>query len=128
MKDNSHEAIIFFDGNCNLCNWAVDFVIRRDKGYFKFASLQSSAGKKLGDDLPDSVVLSENGNIFTRSEAGIRIAIRLENYGWVTIFRVIPTSVRDVIYDFIAKNRFNFFGRRNTCRLPTAEEANRFLA
>jgi len=129
------QAIIFFDGVCNLCNGFVQFVIERDKeNYFRFSSLQAEAArpylencgispKELG-----SVVLYENGKCFTRSAAALRILKRLSG-GWPALFGfiIIPRFIRDLVYDFIARNRYRWFGKQESCWLPTPELKSRFL-
>lgn len=133
--DLFHHPIILFDGVCNLCNSFVDFVIRRDaRGVFRFASLQSDLGhqRTIGcSNLPlgvDSVILVEGEKCYVRSTAALRILRRLDfpwPLGYVLI--IFPRSVRDIVYDYIARNRYRWFGKRETCRLPTDEELTRFL-
>ncbi|CAN5648749.1 thiol-disulfide oxidoreductase DCC family protein [soil metagenome] len=128
-------AVILFDGVCTLCNRSVQFIIRRDAdGYFNFASLQSSAGRRLiqrhglDQDQADSVILVEGGRAYGRSDAALRI---VRNLGGVwpvmTVFRIVPRSVRDRLYDWIASNRYRWFGRREECMIPTPELRRRFL-
>lgn len=126
---------MLFDGVCNLCNRMVDFVIRRDPaGRFRFASLQSSIGSDLaaahGIDASElsSMVLIEDGEAYTQSTAALRVYRKLRGpVRWLWLFRMVPESMRNVLYRFIAKRRYRWFGQRKTCRLPTAEEAARFL-
>ncbi len=129
------ERIILFDGVCNLCNSSVNFVIDRDtQQYFKFASLQSEFGqqqvKRIGGDPSqlNSIVLIEGDRFYRKSTAALRIARKLTG-GWPLLyaFIVIPPFVRDVVYDFIAKNRYRWFGKEATCRIPTPELSHRFL-
>ncbi|MBI1193464.1 MAG: DUF393 domain-containing protein [Bacteroidetes bacterium] len=128
------ESVILFDGVCNLCNNAVDFVIRRDrKGVFRYGALQSEAAIKLLAQHPlpanlDSIVLIQDQRIFIRSGAAIRIARHLGS-GWplLTVFLLVPAPVRDAVYDWIARNRYRWFGRKDSCRLPTLEEQALFL-
>ncbi len=129
---NKH--VIFFDGYCNLCNASVDFVIRRDKkNKFLFDSLQSDfASEKICPLIPkntDSIVVWTNsGNLLLKSSAGLFIAKELGGFLKIlTIFKPLPVSFRDSIYVFIAKNRYRWFGKSDTCRLPTSEEKLRFL-
>lgn len=127
--------VILFDGECNLCNRAVDFIMRHDKrAVFKFASLQSGIGKRLIEDCPDispagdTVVLVVNGKCWERSDAAIKIAAALPApYSWLTLFRLIPKFFRDGVYNLVARNRLRWFGKRDSCRLPTATEQQRFL-
>lgn len=127
-------AIILFDGVCNLCNQSVQFIISRDpSGFFRFASIQSEIGKELIrkhgeiEDI-DSIILLENQESFLKSDAVIRISSHLKGgYSLLRIFQVIPRPIRDRIYDIIAKNRYKWFGRRNSCMIPTEEISKRFL-
>ena len=128
-------SIVLFDGVCNLCNTAVDFIIRHDsRGKFLFASLQSAAGQELlrHYQLPtesyDSMVLLKQGKLYLRSEAALTIAAELPG-GWrlFGIFKLVPVFLRDAVYNFIARNRFRFWGKKESCRLPTPEERSRFL-
>ena len=129
---------ILFDGVCNLCNSAVQWVIERDKkGRFDFASLQSDAarrelGKVMGaeeiDALPDSIVLVDSDGVHTRSAAVLRIARELGSpYALLGLGVVVPRPIRDAVYDLIARNRYRWFGRRDTCMRPTPDIAARFL-
>ncbi len=128
-------AVILFDGVCDLCNGFVQFVIARDPARrFRFASLQSDAaqrcleGADIAADVPDSIVLLEEGRLFTRSTAVLRIARRLR-FPWSLAFAliVIPRPVRDWFYDVVARNRYRWFGTRETCMIPTPELEERFL-
>jgi predicted DCC family thiol-disulfide oxidoreductase YuxK len=132
---NTPHPIILFDGVCNLCNGAVQFIIKRDPdGVFRFASLQSEQAQKLLSHLKysstviDSILLVDNGIVFSHSDAAIRIASRL-NGGWkyVSVFKWLPKSLRDGLYKLVANNRYRFFGKREVCMLPSAELKSRFL-
>jgi predicted DCC family thiol-disulfide oxidoreductase YuxK len=127
--------VILFDGVCNLCNGAVRFVIERDRAArFQFAALQSAAAAPLlgdaasGQSLPDSIVLVENGRVFTRSTAALRIARGL-SFPWSAAywFIAVPRPFRDWVYDLVARNRYNWFGRRDICMVPTPALRARFL-
>ncbi len=129
------QPVIVFDGVCNLCNAAVDFVIRRDrKGVFQFAPNQSYAGEEivevagLGEQEADTIVLWENGATYVRSAAVLRISRHL-GFPWKLAYGliVVPRPLRDLLYRLIAGNRYRVFGRRDTCRVPTPEERSRFL-
>lgn len=128
-------AIILFDGVCNLCNGAVQFVIKRDdKRQFLFASLQSEEGRNIlkeNNFFTDGVysfILVENGRIFDRSTAALRVAKRLRiPWKWLYIFIAVPKFIRDAVYDFIAKNRYRWFGKKDECMVPTTELKERFL-
>ncbi len=129
---------MLFDGVCNLCNATVNFIIDRDPGHhFRFASLQSDAGKELlrahgvtpqesGD--PDSILLVQGDRVLERSTAALHIARGLAG-GWklLYLFIVVPRFVRDVVYRFIARHRYRWFGKSDTCRVPTPELRARFL-
>ncbi len=128
-------GIILFDGVCNLCNGAVKFVIKRDKkNYFKFASLQSEAGKQilhayhLPADASDSFLLVENKKIFNRSTAALRVVKHLKSL-WPLLycFIIVPKFIRDGVYNFVAGNRYQWFGKTNECMLPTPELQSKFL-
>lgn len=129
------QPIILFDGICNFCNGAVNFIIRQDKkAVFKFAPLQSKKGQELVEkfNLPktnfDSFVLIENGKAYKRSTAGLRLYNKLPWYWkWTQVFWIIPGFLRNGIYDLIAKNRYKWFGKKETCMIPTPEVKNRFL-
>ena len=129
------QAVILFDGVCNLCNGSVNFIIDRDKQqYFKFASLQSDEAAQLlaAHALPanslDSIVLVEGGRLYLRSTAALRVARRLSG-GWPLfyVFMVIPPFIRNAVYNLIARNRYKWFGKAAACRIPTPELKSRFL-
>ena len=128
------KELVFFDGHCNLCNGAIDFIIRRDPTFiFVFESLQSNASKKiLPEQLMKSleyiVVKKRNGEVLTKSTAVFFIAARLSSPTRIfTYFRYLPTFLTDFFYSLIAKNRYKLFGRREVCRMPTEEDKLRFL-
>lgn len=129
-------ALVLFDGVCNLCNGAVNFIIDRDpNGYFRFAPLQSEPARKYlkgtpvsNDDL-DTIVLIENGTPYVRSTAVLRIARHLTRpWPLLALFLVVPRFVRDAVYRRIAHHRYDWFGKRDQCRRPTPKLKNRFLA
>lgn len=132
MSTENNKPIIFFDGVCNLCNRFVDFLIRRDKyNRFFIASLQGkTATDKLSglENIPDSVVLLYGGKLYFESSAVLKIFSILAR-GWqlTSIFWLIPKPLRDHIYKYIARNRYNWFGKKEACRLPTQEEREKFL-
>lgn len=127
--------IILFDGHCNLCNASVQFVIRRDRrGLFKFAALQTEAGRRLvaesggGEIVFDSVLLIERGNVYQRSGAALRIARRLDGLWPVLfVFILVPPPLRDLVYNWIARNRYRWFGRREACMIPEPGLNDRFI-
>ncbi len=132
----TNKSVILFDGVCNLCNSSIDFIIQRDKNdQFLVGPLQEKEGKELTSkfDVPqdymDSLVLVEEDEIFFKSTAALKIAKHLSG-GWPALYPLIylPKGFRDVVYDWIARNRYKWFGKKNTCRLPTPEEAAKFLS
>ena len=135
MNKQLTHSIILFDGVCNLCNGAVNFVIKRDPGnVFKFTPLQEKQGvlllKKHAVDSKklDSIVLIENGNVYIKSSAALRIARKMSNL-WPLFFvlLIIPSFIRDGVYDFIAKNRYKWFGKKEQCMIPTPGLREKFL-
>ena len=129
-------AIVLFDGVCNFCDRSVNFIIERDPGgYFKFAPLQSEIGEKLlaenGVDKveTDSVVLIEDGKVYTHSTAALRVARRLEGaWKWFYYLIFVPRPIRDAFYKIFAKYRYRLFGKKDECMLPSPEIRARFLA
>ncbi|RLQ96230.1 thiol-disulfide oxidoreductase DCC family protein [Falsibacillus albus] len=126
-------GVILFDGVCNFCNGSVQFILKRDAGYFRFASLQSEAGQRLLNDHQmeprlDSFFLIENGRLFIKSTAALRVCRHLKG-AWKLfyILLIIPKSLRDFVYDMIAKNRYKWFGKQESCRIPSPGEKERFL-
>lgn len=130
------QSVILFDGVCNLCNSSIDFILKRDKeNRFLVGALQEEAGKRLlarfqvKPEYLDSLVLVENGEIFFRSTAALKIARNLSGFWpFFYVFMAIPTSVRDWVYNWIGKNRYRWFGKKNTCRLPSPGEKAKFLS
>jgi predicted DCC family thiol-disulfide oxidoreductase YuxK len=128
--------VVLFDGVCNLCNGWVRFVMRRDpRRRFRFASLQSTFGAEslrrhgLPDDYLGSILLLADGVLYARSDAVLRIAGQLR-WPWpvLCVFVVVPRVVRDIVYDWVARNRYRWFGKRESCLLPNAQDAARFLS
>ncbi|MFT4598450.1 MAG: putative DCC family thiol-disulfide oxidoreductase YuxK [Bacteroidia bacterium] len=126
--------IVLFDGVCNLCNRSVDFIIRHEKSHkLQFASLQSDVGKSIVnksglDEIPDSVMLYVDGKLLIRSDAVLAISTYLKRpYAYGIIFKYVPKILRDSVYNLIAKNRYRWFGKKETCRVPSADERERFL-
>jgi len=130
-----NRSIILFDGICNLCNSAVQFVIKRDKrNNFLFASLQSTSGQELlqRHNLPpvnnSSFVLIENENTYLGSTGALRVAKKLNGiWPLLYIFIIVPKFIRDTVYYWIAKNRYKWFGKKNECMVPTPALKARFL-
>ncbi len=135
MKKINNKSVVFFDGVCNLCNSSIQFIIKHDsKNNFLFAPLQSEDSKKLLNQHKytiyelNTVVLLKDGKVFTKSSAALHIAKKLKSFWSILwIFIIIPKPIRDVVYDFIAKNRYKWFGKKESCMLPTAEIKNKFL-
>ncbi|MGV0969869.1 MULTISPECIES: thiol-disulfide oxidoreductase DCC family protein [unclassified Empedobacter] len=127
--------IILFDGICNLCNQSVQFVIEHDKkNQFRFASLQSDFGQNflkennLDATQFDSVVFIEDDKFYTKSSAALKISKYLDGItSLLTIFMIVPKPLRDVVYSFIAKNRYRWFGKQESCWLPSPELKAKFL-
>ena len=127
--------VVVFDGVCNLCNRSVRFILRHEaEPRFQFAPLQSSAGARLlrqrnfsVDDLRTFVLVSDE-RTYVRSDAAIRIARHLKG-GWKLLgfLRIVPRPLRDWVYDVVARNRYRWFGRTDTCMVPTPELRSRFL-
>lgn len=133
-EDTPH-PIVLFDGVCNLCNGSVQFLLKRDpQGLFRFASLQSEAGRSLmrrhglDPEALSSVVVIDDGRVWRESSAALRIARYLPG-GWklLRVFAVVPRPLRDAVYRLIARNRYRWFGKQETCWLPTPELKGRFL-
>lgn len=138
MKENTkNKKIILFDGVCNLCNGAVLFIIKRDRNdKFRFATLQGSLGKKLTDERNidtakvDSIILIDPGvAYYARSTAALEIA---KEFGglWILLRPleyILPEKLRDGIYNFIARNRYKWFGKKDQCMIPTPELRAKFL-
>jgi len=127
--------IILFDGVCNFCNFWVNFIIDRDENdIYKFAAMQSEAGKKLLLEFKlntsdfDSFVLIINDKHFRKSTAALKISKELKNIVKLLYpLIILPKPIRDLFYDLVAKNRYKFFGKRDECRIPTDEEKEKFL-
>ncbi|KKK36774.1 thiol-disulfide oxidoreductase [Mesobacillus campisalis] len=126
--------VVLFDGECNFCDASVQFIIQRDpKGVFHFASLQSDAGEELArkhhirDDV-DSMVLIEGDKVYYKSAAALRISRHLKG-AWKLLYglMIIPAPVRNAAYDVIAKNRYKWFGKKESCMLPPPSVRKRFL-
>lgn len=152
MSASKDYRIVAFDGICNLCNSTVNWIIDNDpKQQFKFIALQDiDRLEKSGFDLKDlqftekstsvnsesnrdesqmqSVYLIEQGKIYNKSTAVLRICRQLSGlYPLLYLYILIPRTLRDTVYDFIAKNRYHWFGRRKECRVPSAALKDRFL-
>lgn len=130
-----YHNIILFDGVCNLCNAAVNFVIDHDdKNIFRFASLQSDIGQQLlkanglNTQEFNSFLLVQNDKILQKSTAALTVATQLGGILKIAaIFLIIPAFIRDMVYDYISKNRYRWFGKTESCRMPTPELKAKFL-
>ena len=131
-----NKKIILFDGVCNLCNSAVQFVIKHDKkDTFRFVALQSVLGQEIlayiGIDAEniDSIVLYEPGiAYYYKSDAALQIARNLDGiFSFGTIFKIIPTGIRNYLYDYIARHRYQGYGKKESCMIPSAELKIKFL-
>jgi predicted DCC family thiol-disulfide oxidoreductase YuxK len=126
--------IVLFDGECNFCDASVQFIIQRDpKGIFHFASLQSETGEELvrkheiPDDV-DSMILIEGDKVYYKSAAALRISRHLQG-AWKLLYGLIifPAPIRNFVYDVIARNRYKWFGKKESCMLPPPSVRKRFL-
>lgn len=135
MKQLKNNYIVLFDGVCNLCNSSVQFIIKHDKKeLFLFASLQSDAAKEVLLQFQikkiemDSILYIENGKIYSKSTAALKIAKHLNSpINWFYTFIAIPKFIRNSIYNFISKNRYKWFGKKEKCMIPSPEINHRFL-
>ncbi len=135
MINLENKSIILFDGVCNLCNNSVQFIIKRDKKKrFFYASLQSDAVQsillqfELKNSDFDSIILIDKGKVYQKSTAILKIIKHLNNAWKLSyIFIIVPKFIRDFIYSIIAKNRYKWFGKRETCMIPTKELKMLFL-
>ncbi len=130
-----NQPIILFDGVCNLCNASVQFVIRHDPGaIFKFASLQGETGQRLlkqydlSENNMSSFVLIMNNKAYTRSDAALTVAKNLTGFTkYLYGFIIVPPFIRNAVYDLVARYRYHWFGKKDTCMVPTAALQTRFL-
>ena len=132
---NNEKQIVLFDGVCNFCNFWVNFLIRRDKNdLFRFAALQSENAKELKSRFkidisnPDTLFLIVREKVYIKSTAALMVCKELN--GMIKILFpliILPVFFRDFIYDLIAKNRYKMFGRKESCRIPTEAEKEKFV-
>ena len=135
IMKNNEQTVIIFDASCNLCSSLISFIIRHDRtGKFKFASQQSSFAKQKmqqidsSELMPDSIIYIDQGNFYSRSDAALRIAKKLG--GIMTLAYaayILPRNWRDGLYDYMAKNRYRWFGKREECMLGGKEIQERFI-
>lgn len=136
MAYSAERPILFFDGMCNLCNGAVQFIVKHDRQQrFLFASLQSPPGKqailKTGlhfSDTSGSLILFYKGRYYTRSAAALHTA-RLLGGVWQLLYAgiILPRALRDAVYKFVASRRYRWFGRRSECMIPSPALKARFV-
>lgn len=127
-------AIVLFDGECNFCDASVQFIIARDPhGYFRFAALQSDTGEGLKKkyQIPqklDSFLVIENDTVYDSSDAALFVCKHLKGM-WKTFYvtKIIPKSIRDVAYKIFARNRYKWFGKKDSCTIPSPDIRSRFL-
>ena len=132
-EEKGAEIVVYFDGVCGLCNAFIDFLLISDtKKFFKYAPLQGRTAEKL---LPvervqkiETIVVSHGDQLLLKSSAALLIFTHLGGiWRLFYLFYLVPTPLRDFIYDVIARNRYRWFGKKNSCRLPTEEEKQHFL-
>ena len=129
------KKVILFDGVCNLCNSSIIFVIKRDaKDIFRFAPLQEGAGMELISKFnidtrkTDSIIFIENNKVYTKSTAALRVARHLKGlWPLLYFFIIIPPFIRNFFYDFVAKNRYKWYGKKESCMIPTPALKAKFL-
>ncbi|MFB6179733.1 MAG: thiol-disulfide oxidoreductase DCC family protein [Halorientalis sp.] len=137
VVDDLDQPVLLFDGVCNLCNGFVRFVVRfDDDGRYRFAPLQSAVAEELlahygldpDDDSFDTVVLVDDGAVYTKSTAALRVARHLDGpWPLAYPFVYLPESLRDGVYDLVARYRYRVFGRKDECPMPEPELRERFL-
>lgn len=129
-----HQPILFYDGVCNLCNYWVKFVLKKEKRpVLTFAALQSAAGDAVkstfGDKpIPDSLMVYHNGKVYVKSDAALQLVKYLRG-GWPLLagLYIFPAFLRNWVYDIIARNRYRWFGEKDECMIPSPEVRKRFL-
>jgi predicted DCC family thiol-disulfide oxidoreductase YuxK len=126
----SPHGLILFDGVCVLCSAGCRFVNKRDRrGYFRFLPIQSPEGRPIAEQLgidpdrPSSFAFVADGLGYVKSDAVLHIARELPLWRWTWAFHLVPASARDAVYDFVARNRYRWFGRREVCMLPSANRS-----
>ncbi len=133
---DSEQPILFFDGVCNLCDGFVQKIIKNDsKELFRFSSLQSGAGASLlrfinekEGAVPDSLILLYKGQYYKKSDAVLKVGKLLGGkWSLIAAGKIIPAYIRDLMYDFVAKNRYKWFGKQDNCMIPRPELKTRFL-
>ena len=132
----SHDNLIVFDGVCNFCTSSVQFILRHDRGaVFRFVSIQSELGREIcrtsgldPDDMQTFLVFT-NGRVLLRSDAALEVAKQFGGlWRLLVLFKVVPRRLRDWVYSFVARHRYRWFGRRDSCMIPSEKVRQRFLA
>ncbi len=131
-----HKKIILFDGVCNLCNSSINYVIDHDVGdVFRFVALQSDLGQEIQqylgfstDNLDSIILYIPNEAYYVKSTAALKIMQHFKGVWKLSkVFFIIPKGIRNVVYDYVAKNRYQWYGKQESCRIPTPELLNKFL-
>ena len=132
--DGVPDGIVVFDGVCILCSGWVNFLIKRDDaGFFRFTPIQSSYGRALAARLaidpeaPQTNAVILGGCAYFKSDSAIQALARLPRWRWIRVFSVVPRTVRDWFYDRVALNRYQLFGKTESCMVPTPELTRRFI-
>lgn len=129
-------TIVLFDGVCNFCNRSVLFILKRDQHhYFRFAALQSPLAQNLiavhwpkGKTIPDSILLWEGGKLYAASTAALRISRKLSGlWPLAACLLIIPQFLRDGVYNLVARNRYQWFGKKNSCRMEEAQKVKPYF-
>ena len=132
---NTQHPVLLFDGVCNLCNRSVQFIIKRDRHKrIRFSSLQSNAAKSIlkqysiPADQFESLVFVDKGKVYTRSAGVFQLMKYLDGpWKWFSILRIVPAFIGDAVYDWVARKRYKWFGKREECMVPTEDLRERFL-
>lgn len=137
MEDLPNDKkIILFDGVCNLCDASIQFIIKHDKkDIFRFVAIQSELGQRIIKHIgintteTDSIILYLPGiAYFYKAEAALKIAKDLNGiYSFLSLLNVFPNSISNMVYDYIAKNRYKWYGKKEQCMIPTSELKSKFL-
>lgn len=136
MENYNDKVILLFDGVCNFCNSTVNFVIKHDKkDKFRFAPLQSESGNTISNKFNlnasnlDTMILIENGIVYTKSSAALRVNLHLNGlYPLLYGFVIVPSFIRDAIYKYVANHRYKWFGKRETCMIPDENIKRKFIS
>jgi len=134
IEGSKQPSVVYFDGVCNLCNGFVDFLIRHDsRGRLRYAPLQGSTAQRRlpanqSRDLMSMAFTDTNGKVYTESSAALKSVIELSGgFKLLNVFFLVPGFLRNAVYRMVAANRYRMFGRKDTCRLPTPAQRERFL-